>query len=225
MPHFSGAAKVWLKWGAFGTRGRQALPQNPNAPFLAGYSCVWVCVLYNLALHKRFRWGQDVPILKEGELDIISHTTEQTQRYGIRLGTLLQAGDVVCLSGDMGAGKTMLSAGIGRGWGALSPLTSPTFNLVHEHSRAKDKQRLYHMDCYRLSSEADVDNIGWDDIMSGRGPVIIEWPERILEALPKERLWIELRVLEPTRRNLLFEGNNARYREVIRLFRQLTFGA
>jgi tRNA threonylcarbamoyladenosine biosynthesis protein TsaE len=74
-----------------------------------------------------------VPIFREGELDILSHSADQTERLGMRLGALLQAGDVICLSGDMGAGKTVFSVGIGKGWGALTPLTSPTFNIVHEH--------------------------------------------------------------------------------------------
>src|SRR5258706_9835 len=95
-------------------------------------------------------WGAGVPILKEGQLDISSHSAEQTQRLGARLGSLLQVGDIICLSGDMGAGKTVFSAGIGRGWGAKTPLTSPTFNLVHDHTRDADSQHLYHLDCYRL---------------------------------------------------------------------------
>lgn len=165
-----------------------------------------------------------MPILREGELDIISSSAEQTQRLGIRLGSLLQAGDIVCLSGDMGAGKTVFSAGIGQGWGAQYPLTSPTFSLVHEHRREKDKVRLYHLDCYRLSGLEDVDGIGLDDILNGRSVVIMEWPERILDALPKRRLWIQLRILETTRRNLIFEGEGERYRQLLEKFRQLTYG-
>jgi tRNA threonylcarbamoyladenosine biosynthesis protein TsaE len=165
-----------------------------------------------------------VPILKDGELDIISHNAEQTQRLGIRLGMLLQAGDVICLSGDMGAGKTVFSAGVGKGWGTLSPLTSPTYSLVHEHHRAKDKQCLYHLDCYRLNGIDDLDNIGWEDVMSGTGAVLIEWPERIEAALPQERLWIEIRVVDSTRRNFILDGSNERYHELVKRFREVTFG-
>lgn len=168
--------------------------------------------------------GGTVPILREGELDIISHSAEQTQRLGHRLGSLLLPGDIVCLSGDMGAGKTVFSGGIGKGWGAIDPVTSPTFNLIHEHRRAKDKQRLYHLDCYRLSGSNDLDSIGFDDVLSGRGPVILEWPERIEDALPKNRLWIELRVLEPTRRNFIMEAMGERYQQLLKRFRELTFG-
>jgi tRNA threonylcarbamoyladenosine biosynthesis protein TsaE len=102
-----------------------------------------------------------VPILREGELDIISHSVEQTQRLGARLGTLLQPGDLICLSGDMGAGKTVFAAGIGKGWGTQTVVTSPTFNLIHEYRRNQDAQRLFHLDCYRLRGASDAEAIGW----------------------------------------------------------------
>lgn len=166
-----------------------------------------------------------MPILKDDQLDFMSHSAEQTARFGMRLGALLAAGDVVCLSGDMGAGKTVFAAGIGRGWGALTPLTSPTFNLVHEHRRQQDNQRLYHLDCYRLERESDAESIGLDDILAARGAVILEWPEQILAALPPERLWIELRISEPTRRNLIFQATGAHYQKLIERFRKEAFGA
>jgi tRNA threonylcarbamoyladenosine biosynthesis protein TsaE len=165
-----------------------------------------------------------VPILKEGELDIISHSAEQTQRLGSRLGALLQPGDVICLSGEMGAGKTVFTTGIGKGWGANTAITSPTFGLVHEHRRNRDKQRLHHLDCYRLNSADDAESIGLDDVLDGNGPIILEWPEHIESVLPKQRLWIELRILEMTRRNFIFEGTGKRYETLIARFRELTFG-
>ncbi len=164
-----------------------------------------------------------MPIIRESELDIISHSAEQTARLGARLGQLLQPGDVICLSGDMGAGKTVFATGIGRGWGARHALTSPTFTLVHEHRRT-DGQRLYHLDCYRLQSGDDVDSIGFDDILDSNGVMLIEWAERIMDALPKDRLWLELRVIEATRRNLLLEGTGTRYEQLVTEFRARTFG-
>ncbi|MEP7290894.1 MAG: tRNA (adenosine(37)-N6)-threonylcarbamoyltransferase complex ATPase subunit type 1 TsaE, partial [Chloroflexota bacterium] len=165
-----------------------------------------------------------VPILREGELDIISHSAEQTRRLGTRLGTLMQAGDIICLSGDLGAGKTAFASGIGEGWGAITPLTSPTFNLVHEHEREEDGQLLFHLDCYRLHSPAAAETIGLDQILSGRGPVIVEWPEHVELALPVERLWIELRIIEPTRRNFVFEAKGKRYATLLNHFRDNSFG-
>ncbi len=165
-----------------------------------------------------------MPILREGELDIVSHSVEQTQRLGARLGGLLLPGDVVCLSGDMGAGKTMFASGIGKGWGAKTPVTSPTYNLIHEHRREKDSQRLFHLDCYRLDSMQDAESTGLDDVLDGRGPVILEWPEHIEMILPKKRLWIELRILEPTRRNFMFNATGKRYEELVMQFREAAFG-
>ena len=164
-----------------------------------------------------------MPILREGELDIISHSPEQTRRLGVRLGKALAAGDVICLSGDMGAGKTVFSAGIGKGWGAKTRLTSPTFNLVHEHRRDGDGL-LYHLDCYRLHGMADAESVGLDDILNGQGTVILEWPEHIEDALPPERLWVELRIIEPNRRNFVFEATGQRYEALLSRFRQMTFG-
>jgi tRNA threonylcarbamoyladenosine biosynthesis protein TsaE len=168
--------------------------------------------------------GISVPILREGELDVYSHSTQQTRRLGVRLGKLLQAGDIICLSGDMGAGKTVFSSGIGQGWRANYPLTSPTYNLVHQHTRQDDDTILYHLDCYRLSSIADTDSIGIDDILDGHGVVIIEWAERIEEILPNERLWIELRVIEETRRSFRLEAEGNLHERLIRKFKESTFG-
>lgn len=165
-----------------------------------------------------------MPILREGELDIMSHSAEQTGRLGMRLGTLLRPSDVICLCGDMGAGKTVFSAGIGRGWGAQQVLTSPTYNLVHQHSRQQDESSLYHLDCYRLRSVDEVDTIGFDDIVESGGILVIEWPERIREALPEELLWIELRVVEETRRNFVLEAQGERHQQLVTQFRASIFG-
>ena len=73
-----------------------------------------------------------MPILDPHTLDFLSHGAGQTQRYGVRLGELLEPGDLVCLNGALGAGKTCLSNGIGRGFGIAEPLTSPTFTLANE---------------------------------------------------------------------------------------------
>ena len=165
-----------------------------------------------------------MPILREGELDILSHSAEQTQRLGVRLGALLQPGDVICLSGDMGAGKTMFSIGMGRGWGTVTPVTSPTFTLIHQHQREKDNHSLFHIDCYRLNSAVEAEQIGLDDILDGHGPVIVEWPEHVEAALPDERLWIDLRIMEPTRRNFIFNATGERYAQLLEDFKKAVFG-
>jgi tRNA threonylcarbamoyladenosine biosynthesis protein TsaE len=168
--------------------------------------------------------GAAVPILREGELDIITGSAEQTQHYGARLGALLKGGDIICLSGDMGAGKTVFASGIGAGWGAKVPLTSPTYNLINEYRRDQDRIRLCHMDAYRLEGVEELDGVGFDDLIDRRHVLVIEWPERIETALPHDHLWIQLRVLDTGRRNLIMEGHGDRYKKLIQQFRETVFG-
>jgi tRNA threonylcarbamoyladenosine biosynthesis protein TsaE len=143
---------------------------------------------------------------------VIAHSVEQTIEFGRRLGARLSAGDVICLSGDLGAGKTALAKGIGAGWGALETVTSPTFTLVHEHHRALDEQTLYHVDCYRLAGVADAWSAGLEDILyGGAGPVVIEWPEHVQDALPPAHLWIAIEYLDETWRRFILKAVGERY--------------
>ncbi len=169
--------------------------------------------------------GCAVTIIRDDQLDIISYNPQQTARLGMRLGALLEVGDVICLSGDMGAGKTMFASGVGKGWGAEPPLTSPTYNLVHVHRRKKDTVKLFHLDCYRLSDVLEAETIGLDDILNGATISIFEWPEHIKEALPTERLWIDIRIVETTRRSIVLEGAGKRYQTLIGLFRAAALGS
>ncbi|MFK7803693.1 MAG: tRNA (adenosine(37)-N6)-threonylcarbamoyltransferase complex ATPase subunit type 1 TsaE [Anaerolineae bacterium] len=117
-----------------------------------------------------------------------------TEALGESIGAQLQIGDVICLIGGLGAGKTALTRGIGRGWGTTHRVTSPTFTLVNEYARKTDSTILYHLDCYRLMSADDVETIGLDDILSADGAVIIEWPQVAAEWLPEDYLWIEISI-------------------------------
>src|SRR5512140_3459450 len=139
-----------------------------------------------------------VPILDPHTLDFLSHGSEQTQRYGLRLGELLEPGDVVCMSGPLGAGKTCLANGIGRGFGVTDPLTSPTFTLMNEYRRPGDGPVLVHVDCYRLSGSLEALDAGLGEYLDGRYVVLIEWPERVTQILPPERLSIALRQIGET---------------------------
>src|SRR5579859_4987660 len=149
---------------------------------------------YNLG---RFRLrGVTVPILAPNVLELISQSHDQTVRLGARLGELAQPGDLITLSGTLGAGKTAFASGFGQGWGAKEPVNSPTFVFVHEHHRAADPVRLYHLDCYRLRDESDAESIGLSDMLADNAVLLIEWPERIALHLPIERLAIHLSWIE-----------------------------
>jgi tRNA threonylcarbamoyladenosine biosynthesis protein TsaE len=146
---------------------------------------------------------------------LFSGSLDQTMQFGIRLGQLLARGDIVCLSGDLGAGKTAFTRGIGEGWGALEMVNSPTFVFVHEHHRQADDLRLYHIDCYRLGRLDDAATIGLEDLLAGDNIAVIEWPERIEAILPAERLWITLNPDGETERQLTFEPEGVRYEKLL----------
>lgn len=163
-------------------------------------------------------------ILDEHTLDFTSRSLEQTVRLGVRLGELLQPSDFVCLSGELGAGKTSLARGIGRGWGSSIRVTSPTFTLINEYPRQHDTRVLYHIDCYRLEQEADIITVGLDDIFDSDGAIMIEWPERIERWLPEDRLWIALSYVDEMRRNLRFTAVGPRSTVLLADFKRSAFG-
>jgi tRNA threonylcarbamoyladenosine biosynthesis protein TsaE len=140
------------------------------------------------------------------------------------LGGLLHGGEVICLEGNLGSGKTCLAQGIGRGWGATDDLTSPTFTLIHELRHPQDKARLYHIDLYRIEKEAEAWLLGLSDLMDTTASVLIEWPERAAALLPPERLWIQLEYLDDTRRHLSFNATDRFHQELLQTFRKQAFG-
>ena len=154
-------------------------------------------------------------LARQCERLIKSGTAKRTEAIGAALGALLAPGDVICLSGEMGAGKTVLSRGIGAGWGAAVPLSSPTYNLAHEHERPADNARLYHIDFYRITGAREAETLGIDDILDSGDAVIFEWPERILDLLPAERLWIDITMRHDDTRELEFVAQGERYRALI----------
>lgn len=163
-------------------------------------------------------------ILDERSLDFVSTSTAQTERLGIRLGELLEPGDVICLSGEMGAGKTAIARGIGRGWGTPLRVTSPTFVLINEYPRLSDGRTLYHIDCYRLERAVEIASIGFEDILDSDATIMIEWPERITDLLPADRLWITLTYDSQTRRRMRINATGPRSSVLLIDFRKNTFG-
>lgn len=123
----------------------------------------------------------------EGPLRVES--AEEMRALGRALGERLQPGDVVCLRGELGAGKTTLTQGIAEGMGVQDPVASPTFALAHEHPGTVP---LFHLDAYRLDSAEELWDLGFDDYLRAGGVVVIEWGDRVSEALPDERLTLLL---------------------------------
>lgn len=164
-------------------------------------------------------------ILDEHTLDFISHSPEQTRRFGARLGSLVQAGDLICLEGEMGTGKTCLTQGIGEGLGVSEPIASPSFTLIAEHRPPAPRPVLYHVDVYRLTSPlAEGWALGLESYLEGDGVCVVEWADRIRELVPGERLWITLRHVGEAKRGLTMIASSARYDELLRQFRESAFG-
>lgn len=163
------------------------------------------------------------PIVTGSSVDFISHSAEQTRRIGERLGRLLQSGDVVCLEGDLGSGKTCMAQGIGRGLGVAMPITSPTFIIVNEYALPGKMKKFYHIDLYRVESIAEARATGLEEYFYSDDVCAIEWAERAREVLPAERLWITLHYLDESKRRLRFDVSGVRYERLLQEFRQQTF--
>ena len=174
------------------------------------------------------------PILDQHTLEFVSRSPDQTQRLGARLGALLQGGDVICLEGSLGSGKTCLAQGIGRGWGVGQTLISPTFVLVREYTRPEDAVRLYHVDLYRISGVNEALSLGMDEFLGdAHGVCVIEWAERARSLVPPEHLWIRLDFADRplrsahadlTRRVLHFAVQGEHHTALLREFRRVAFG-
>lgn len=163
-----------------------------------------------------------MPILDPLSLEFFSRSPEQTRRVGIRMGGLLRPGDLVCLSGDLGSGKTVLVQGIAQGWGSLDMVSSPTFVLVNQYRRP-DGHIISHMDAYRIQSSWEAEDLDLDAMLD-QGALIVEWAERIEKALPKDRLWINMRWLADEQRGMVFLPSGQRYQRMMNTFRQKAFG-
>ncbi len=140
----------------------------------------------------------------------------------MRLGGLLQPGDVIGLVGDLGSGKTTLVQGIAAGWGSLDQVSSPTFVLVNVYRRP-DQGKLYHLDAYRLSNAQEAEDLDLEAMMES-GPLIIEWGDRISSVLPDERLWLKIKWMDENQRDFLFTAFGARYESLLAEFRRRVFG-
>ena len=177
-----------------------------------------------MCLHGSFiaTYNPSMPILDANSLEFISRSADQTRRVGMRLGAMVADREVVCLAGDLGSGKTTFIQGFASGWGSLDPVTSPTFVLINLYRRP-DGGKLYHLDAYRLEGPKEVVDLDLDAMLES-GPLIIEWAERILPALPKEHLWISLRLVGPQQRDLIFTAHGSRYQSLLAKFRQRLYG-
>lgn len=144
----------------------------------------------------------------------ITNSSEQTQKLGEILAKELKGGEIICLSGELGSGKTTFAQGVLKGLEAKGPYTSPTFVVMKEYKlktqNAKRKtkiqnsklEKVYHIDAYRVNAQ-DVLDLGWEEIISGKNNiVIVEWAERIKSIIPENAIWLGFEHLKDDERKV-----------------------
>ena len=119
-----------------------------------------------------------------------TNAEEETRELGRAIGRHLRSGDVLALTGDLGAGKTHFTMGVAESLGITDYITSPTFTIVNEYQNGK--MPLFHFDAYRLGDPEELLEIGFEEYVAAGGVIIIEWADIVADILPKETLWIQI---------------------------------
>jgi len=130
----------------------------------------------------------------------VTNSAEETRALGEKLAERLQAGDVVTLEGELGAGKSELARGIARGLGVTETVTSPSFTILNVYESGR--LPLYHFDWYRLESEEELYELGMDEYLGGDGIAVVEWAERCPDAVPENAVRIMLETVGPEQRRI-----------------------
>ena len=134
------------------------------------------------------------------ESSLVSRSAEETFAYGAALAATLSPGTVVGLIGSLGAGKTVMIKGMCLGLGYDGIVTSPTFSLINIYS---GKAEIYHFDCYRLDGVGDLEDLGYEEFFfSGRGICLVEWADRVADALPDDIVVIRLDIVAENERKI-----------------------
>lgn len=145
-------------------------------------------------------------------LSVKSSCEDNTYEFGQKIGELVEPGQLILLSGDLGAGKTLLTQGICDGLGVEEDVTSPTYNLINEY---EGDLTVYHMDLYRLEDEKDLYDLGFEDYIENGGIVIIEWPDLVYDLIPAEFIYIKIDVISNEERILRFEAEGEKGMKLI----------
>ena len=128
---------------------------------------------------------------KEKTLEYITHSPAETEAVGEALAKTLRPGTVLAFRGDLGAGKTAFTRGLGRGLGCTERVTSPTYTIVNEYTSGR--LPLFHFDMYRLGSSEELYEIGWEDYLARGGVCAVEWSEIVADALEEDCIRVDIR--------------------------------
>lgn len=147
-------------------------------------------------------------------LKFITESTEETSNIGEQLGRLLSKGNIICLSGDLGAGKTAFTKGIAKGLCVEDYVTSPTYTIINEYL---GRLPLYHFDVYRLNDVEEMYELGYEEYFFGDGVVVLEWADIVRDIIPGERLWITiLNTKGDDSREIIMEPTGEVYDEIMK---------
>jgi len=146
-------------------------------------------------------------------MNLISDSVSETLKIGRIIARDLREKDIICLFGQLGAGKTVLAKGIAEGLGIKKEkVISPTFVLIRQYRSALP---FYHFDLYRLEEPEEIMNLGYEEYFYGEGVAVIEWADRLKYLLPKEYLRIELSIKKDSQRLLKIAASGKRYEELL----------
>ena len=137
-------------------------------------------------------------------MEFITHSPEETETLGEKLGKILSGGTVLAFRGDLGAGKTAFTRGLARGLDCRELVTSPTYTIVNEYLGGR--LPLFHFDMYRLHSSDDLFDIGWDDYLERGGICAVEWSENVADAM-EDPVTVTIEKLGETSRRITIEGS------------------
>ncbi len=157
---------------------------------------------------------------KSKSYSIISNGVRETINIGRRIAKSLMPGDIICLFGELGSGKTVLTKGIAQGLGVQkNKIISPSFVLIRIHTQGR--LPLYHFDLYRLKAPRDILGLGYEEYLYDTGVTVIEWADRLKYLLPGEHLKIKLSVKGKEKRLLEFSASGSRYKELLRSLEEI----
>nr|WP_300090796.1 tRNA (adenosine(37)-N6)-threonylcarbamoyltransferase complex ATPase subunit type 1 TsaE [Sedimentibacter sp.] len=144
-------------------------------------------------------------------MKITVNNLQDTEKIGKIISRCLEKGTVLCLDGDLGAGKTAITQFIAREFGVKEYITSPTFNIIKEY---EGRLPFYHMDVYRVESEDDMYDLGYDEYIYSEGVTVIEWSEKIRGILPEERIDVKIDRIDDNKRIMTIEGKGVVYDKI-----------
>ena len=152
-------------------------------------------------------------------MKIISQSVKETLNLGRLIAGHLGAGDIICLKGELGSGKTVFTKGLAEGLGVnKAKVTSSSFILIRRHLEGKIP--LYHFDLYRLKEPGDIAAVGYEEYFYDEGVVVIEWAQNLDYLMPKEHLMVELSYRGENKRMLKFSATAARYKKLLKVLNE-----